>query len=173
MNAPFRIGHGVDVHRLVQGRKLIIGGVEIPFRLGLDGHSDADVLLHAVADAILGAIGERDIGSWFPNTDEKWRGVSSLVLLAEVWRVASERGWVLGNIDANVIAEAPKLSPYIVQMKERIAETLSIEVSQVGIKATTSEGLGYQGRAEGISADAVVLLYRSQAAEPDLKNLTK
>lgn len=173
MNAPFRVGHGVDVHRLVAGRKLIIGGVEIPFELGLDGHSDADVLLHALADAILGAIGERDIGSWFPNTDQKWRGVSSLVLLTEVWRIASERGWALGNIDATVIAEAPKLAPYIAQMKERIAETLSIDVSQIGIKATTSEGLGFQGRAEGISADAVVLLFRPQQAGTNLKNRAK
>jgi 2-C-methyl-D-erythritol 2,4-cyclodiphosphate synthase len=162
MNTPFRIGHGIDVHRLVEGRKLIIGGVEIPFERGLDGHSDADVLLHAIADAILGAIGERDIGSWFPNTDPQWRGASSLVLLAEVWRVASERGWTMGNVDATVIAEAPKLAPHVALMKERIAATLAIEVSQIGIKATTSEGLGYQGRAEGISADAVVLLFKAQ-----------
>lgn len=159
MNAPFRVGHGVDVHRLVTGRPLIIGGITIPFDRGLEGHSDADVLLHAIADAILGAIGERDIGKWFPNTEEKWRGVSSLLLLAEVWRLAKERGWSIGNVDATVVAEAPKLAPYIGQMKQAISNVLAVSTDQIGIKATTSEGMGFQGRAEGISADAVVLLY--------------
>ncbi len=153
-----RIGHGYDVHRLVAERKLILGGVEIHHSLGLLGHSDADVLLHAICDAVLGAIGEGDIGRHFPDTDPAYRGISSLKLLREVIALAAARGYAIGNLDATVIAQRPKLAPYIQQMVRNIAEACHADIRQVNVKATTTEELGFEGRAEGISAHAVVLL---------------
>ena len=153
-----RIGHGYDVHRLVEGRKLIMGGVEIPWELGLLGHSDADVLLHAIADAILGAIGAGDIGKHFPDTDSAYKGADSLKLLAHVMKLADERGYRLGNLDATIIAQRPKMAPHIPQMRMNIATVLNASLEQVNIKATTEEGLGFSGRGEGISAHAVLLM---------------
>lgn len=153
-----RVGFGYDVHRLVAGRSLVLGGVEIPSAVGLDGHSDADVLLHALCDALLGAAGKPDIGHFFPNTDERWRGVSSLVLLREVARIVSEERWSVGNVDLTLLAESPKIGLYIDSMKRLIAEALAISEKQCGIKATTNEGLGFVGRGEGMAAMAVVLL---------------
>jgi len=153
-----RIGHGYDVHRLVAGRRLIMGGVEIPWDLGLLGHSDADVLLHAIADAILGAIGEGDIGRHFPDTDQAFKGADSLKLLAHVMGLAGERGYRLGNLDATIIAQQPKMAPHIPAMRSNIATVLNAAVEQVNVKATTEEGLGFSGRGEGISAHAVVLM---------------
>lgn len=153
-----RIGHGYDVHRLVEERKLIMGGVDIPWEKGLLGHSDADVLLHAISDAILGAIGEGDIGKHFPDTDAAYKGADSLVLLNRVMQLANERGWILGNLDATIIAQRPKMAPHIPQMRENIARTLNADIGQVNVKATTEEGLGFSGRGEGISAHAVVLM---------------
>ncbi len=157
MNA-LRIGLGYDIHRFAQGRPLILGGVEIAFERGLEGHSDADVLCHAIADALLGAAGERDIGHYFPNTDDRWRGASSLDFLRDVRSILAAQGVRIGNIDACVIAEAPKIAPYIAQMKERIALALSIHPSQVGIKSTTNEQMGSLGRAEGIATLATALI---------------
>lgn len=154
----FRIGHGYDVHKLVENRKLIIGGVDIPYEKGLLGHSDADVLSHAIADSLLGAAGERDIGFHFPDTDPRYLGISSLTLLSEVWNILNERGYHIGNIDCTVIAQAPKLSPYIEEMQRNIAEALHISVKDINIKATTEEKLGFTGRKEGISAHAVSLI---------------
>jgi 2-C-methyl-D-erythritol 2,4-cyclodiphosphate synthase len=151
----FRSGIGYDVHRFSEGRKLILGGVEIPHAFGLDGHSDADVLSHAIADALLGAIGERDIGHHFPNTDESIRGLSSLEILRRVGTILAERNGHVTNVDATLIAEAPKIGPHLTAMRERIAAALGIEVTQVGIKATTNEGLGALGRGEGMAAMAV------------------
>jgi 2-C-methyl-D-erythritol 2,4-cyclodiphosphate synthase len=153
-----RIGHGYDVHRLVEGRKLIMGGVEIPWEKGLLGHSDADVLLHAICDAILGAIGEGDIGKHFPDTDPSYKGADSLKLLAHVSELANTRGYCLGNLDATIIAQQPKMAPHIPAMRENIAAVLNTTVQQVNVKATTEEGLGFSGRGEGISAHAVVLM---------------
>jgi 2-C-methyl-D-erythritol 2,4-cyclodiphosphate synthase len=153
-----RIGHGYDVHRLVADRKLIMGGVDIPWEKGLLGHSDADVLLHAIADAILGAIGEGDIGKHFPDTDAAFKGADSLKLLAHVMRLADSRGYRLGNLDATIIAQQPKMAPHITTMRENIAAVLNASVGQVNVKATTEEGLGFSGRCEGISAHAVVLM---------------
>ena len=153
-----RIGHGYDVHRLVEGRKLIIGGVDIAWEKGLLGHSDADVLLHAIADGILGAIGEGDIGRHFPDTDPAYKGADSLKLLAHVMELAIERGYRLGNLDATIIAQMPKMAPHIQAMRENIAKTLNSDVRQVNIKATTEEGLGFSGTGEGIAAHAVVLM---------------
>ena len=153
-----RIGHGYDVHRLVEGRKLIMGGVDIPWEKGLLGHSDADVLLHAIADAILGAIGEGDIGRHFPDTDPAYKGADSLKLLEHVGTLAASKGFVLGNLDATIIAQMPKMAPHIAQMRENIARVLSAAVEQVNVKATTEEGLGFSGTGEGISAHAVVLM---------------
>lgn len=155
-----RIGQGIDVHRFAQGRDLIIGGIKIPYELGLEGHSDADVLLHALTDAILGAAGEGDIGTWFPDTDSQWKGASSIMLLERVWANLKEKGWRVINVDSTIIAQAPKLAPYISSMKEIIARVLEIEASACGIKATTSERLGYEGRKEGITAHAIALLCR-------------
>lgn len=154
-----RIGTGYDVHRLVEGRDLIIGGVKIEHTLGLLGHSDADVLLHAISDAVLGAAALGDIGLHFPDTDEKYKGADSLKLLAEVGRLAADAGYVVGNIDCTIIAQAPKMRPHIDKMRENIASALGIDVSQVNVKATTEEHLGFTGREEGISAQAVALLY--------------
>ena len=153
-----RIGHGYDVHRLVEGRKLILGGVEIPHALGLLGHSDADVLLHAVCDALLGAAGLGDIGKHFPDSDPAYKGADSLVLTRRVAEVMAQRGYRLGNIDATVIAQAPKLAPHIPAMRERIAEAFGVEVDRVSVKATTEERLGFTGAGEGIVAHAVCLL---------------
>ena len=154
----FRIGHGYDVHRLTENRKLILGGIEIPHTVGLLGHSDADVLAHAVMDAMLGALALGDIGHLFPDTDDKFEGADSMKLMAEVIRIIGENGYRVGNIDATVIAQAPKLAPYIVSMRENIAEVCKCEVSQVSVKATTEEKLGFTGEKLGISAHAVVLL---------------
>ena len=153
-----RIGQGYDVHRLKEGRKLIIGGVEIPYEKGLDGHSDADVLLHAIMDALLGAAALGDIGLLFPDTDEQFSGADSLKLLQKVKDVLDEKGYSICNIDATVIAQEPKLRPYIDLMRQNIAEALKIDVSQVSVKATTEEHLGFTGRKEGIAAQAVVLI---------------
>jgi 2-C-methyl-D-erythritol 2,4-cyclodiphosphate synthase len=160
-----RIGHGYDVHRLVEGRKLIIGGVDIPWEKGLLGHSDADVLLHAIADAILGAIGEGDIGRHFPDTDPAYKGADSLKLLAHVIGLAAERGYRLGNLDATIIAQMPKMAPHIQTMRENIAKTLKADISRVNIKATTEEGLGFSGAGAGIAAHAVVLMTRDSCGE--------
>lgn len=153
-----RIGHGYDVHKLVEGRKLIVGGVEIPYELGLLGHSDADVLLHAISDAILGAAALGDIGGMFPDTDEKWKGANSLVLLEAVVKRVNDEGYFIENIDSTLIAQQPKMRPHILSMRENIAKACGIDVSQVSVKATTEEQLGFTGRKEGISAHAVVLL---------------
>ena len=153
-----RIGHGYDVHRLTENRKLIIGGVEIPYELGLLGHSDADVLLHAISDAILGAAALGDIGGMFPDTDEKWKGADSLKLLEAVVQRVSADGYVIENIDSTLIAQQPKMKPHIPLMRENIAKGCNIDISQVSVKATTEEELGFTGRKEGISAHAVVLL---------------
>jgi 2-C-methyl-D-erythritol 2,4-cyclodiphosphate synthase len=154
----FRIGHGYDVHRLVEGRKLIIGGVDIPHTVGLLGHSDADVLLHAVMDAMLGALALGDIGHLFPDTDDAFKGADSMKLTEEVVRRIRENGYEIGNIDATVIAQAPKLAPYIVQIRENIARVCGCDISQISVKATTEEKLGFTGEKLGISAHAVALL---------------
>lgn len=153
-----RIGSGYDVHRLTKGRDLILGGVKIPFEYGLLGHSDADVLLHAVMDALLGAAGLGDIGKHFPDSDERYKGISSMKLLAHVGTLLNEHGYVVGNIDATVIAQRPKLRPYIDQMEKNTADVLGIEIDQVNIKATTEEGLGFTGSGEGMAAQAVCCL---------------
>ncbi len=156
-----RIGHGYDVHRLVTDRKLIMGGVDIPWEKGLLGHSDADVLLHAIADGILGAIGEGDIGKHFPDTDPAYKGADSLKLLAHVMGLAAQRGYRLGNLDATIIAQMPKMSPHIQTMRENIARVLNADIGQVNVKATTEEGLGFSGSGEGIAAHAVVLMVKA------------
>ena len=153
-----RIGHGYDVHKLSQDRKLIIGGVEIPFEAGLLGHSDADVLLHAVCDSLLGAAALGDIGKHFPDTDPAYKNINSIFLLKKVGELISEGGYKICNIDATIIAQSPKMSPYIQKMRENIAEALNIDVSLVSVKATTEEGLGFSGRKEGISAHSVCLI---------------
>ena len=153
-----RIGHGYDVHRLVEGRKLILGGVEIPFEKGLDGHSDADVLVHAVMDALLGAAALGDIGKLFPDSDERYLGADSIGLLKTVRTVLEEDGWKLSNLDATVIAQRPKLAPYIDTMRKRIADALETDAENVSVKATTEEGLGFTGEGLGIAAHAVALL---------------
>ena len=155
-----RVGMGYDVHRLTAGRKLILGGVEIPYGKGLLGHSDADVLLHAVMDALLGAAALGDIGKHFPDTDPEYEGISSIRLLEHVGRLLDEKGYVIENIDATIIAQRPKMRPYIDQMRENIAEALKIETDQVNVKATTEEGLGFTGSGEGISSQAVCALER-------------
>ena len=157
----FRIGHGYDVHRLTEGRALILGGVQVPYALGLLGHSDADVLTHAVMDALLGAAGLGDIGRHFPDTDERYRGISSLLLLEHVRRLLADAGWRAGNIDATVIAQRPKLAPFLDEMRQKLAATLGISPDCVNVKATTEEGLGFSGRGEGIAAHAVALLGRA------------
>lgn len=153
-----RIGHGYDVHRLVPERDLILGGVKLEYALGLDGHSDADVLTHAVMDALLGAAGLGDIGRHFPDTDPAYKGADSLKLLAQVRDLLSERGFRVGNLDVTVIAQAPKLAPHIARMEQNLADTLRVEPSRVNVKATTEERLGFTGRGEGISCHAVCLL---------------
>lgn len=155
-----RIGHGYDVHRLVNGRKLILGGVEIPYEKGLDGHSDADVLLHAICDAIIGALSLGDIGKLYPDNDDKFLNINSRILLKDVAKRMAEAGYITGNVDATVIAQSPKLSPYIDQMKKNIAEDLSTNKQNVNVKATTEEHLGFTGRSEGISAHAVCIIVK-------------
>lgn len=157
----FRIGHGYDVHKLAEGRKLILGGVDIPHNVGLLGHSDADVLVHAFMDAMLGALALGDIGHLFPDTDDNYKGADSMKLLAEVCRVCRERGFEIGNADATVIAQAPKLAPYIMKMRENIAEVCGCDVSQISVKATTEEKLGFTGEKLGISSHAVVLMVKA------------
>ncbi|AEP00403.1 2-C-methyl-D-erythritol 2,4-cyclodiphosphate synthase [Weizmannia coagulans] len=154
----FRIGQGFDVHRFGEGRPLMIGGVEIPYEKGLLGHSDADVLLHAVADACLGAIGEGDIGRHFPDTDAAFKDADSAALLAHVFQLVKQKGYKLGNLDCTIIAQKPKMAPYIGKMRETIARILEAEIGQVNVKATTTEKLGFAGREEGIAAQAAVLL---------------
>ena len=154
----FRIGHGYDVHKLVEGRKLILGGVEIPHTTGLLGHSDADVLAHAVMDAMLGALALGDIGHLFPDNDDSFKGADSMKLMAEVCRRISEKGYVIGNVDATIIAQAPKLAPHILKMRENIAAVCGVDVSQISVKATTEEHLGFTGEKLGMSAHAVALL---------------
>ncbi|MDB5815676.1 MAG: 2-C-methyl-D-erythritol 2,4-cyclodiphosphate synthase [Rhodocyclales bacterium] len=158
--APFRIGQGFDVHALVEGRKLILGGVEIPFHKGLLGHSDADALLHAITDAILGAAGLGDIGRLFPDTDPAFEGADSRVLLREAMRRVRDAGWQVVNVDANVIAQAPKISPHAAGMVSNIAADLGVDAACVNIKGKTCERLGFVGREEGIATQAVVLLMR-------------
>ncbi len=153
-----RIGQGFDVHQLVEGRPLILGGITIPYEKGLLGHSDADVLLHTIADAALGAIGEGDIGKHFPDTDSAFKDADSAKLLIHVWNLVKERGYQLGNIDCTIIAQKPKMAPHIEDMRTRIAELLEADTTQVNVKATTTEKLGFTGRGEGIAAQAVILL---------------
>ena len=160
MDRPFRIGHGYDVHRLVESRRLILGGVDIPCERGLLGHSDADVALHALADAILGALALGDIGKHFPDSDPAYEGADSAKLLGRVVEIMNEKGYAAGNADLTVIAQAPKLAPYIPAMKSRIAEILGCPPDAVNVKATTEERLGFTGRGEGISTHAVVLLFK-------------
>ena len=154
----YRIGNGYDVHRLIKGRKLILGGVDIPHGLGLDGHSDADVLCHALCDSLLGASGAGDLGKYFPDTDNKWKGVSSLVLLEKSGELVAERGFQISNVDTTIVAQQPKIGPHIESMTTNISETLKIDPTQINIKATTTERLGFTGREEGIAAYAVALL---------------
>jgi 2-C-methyl-D-erythritol 2,4-cyclodiphosphate synthase len=157
----FRIGHGYDVHRLVPERSLILGGVTIPFEKGLLGHSDADVLLHAICDAMLGALALGDIGKHFPDSDERFKGIDSSILLANTAKLIREKGWQIGNIDATVIAQAPRLSRYIETMRENIATVLALPIDSISIKATTEEGLGFTGEGLGIATHAVCLLFRA------------
>ncbi|KGM45154.1 2-C-methyl-D-erythritol 2,4-cyclodiphosphate synthase [Neobacillus niacini] len=154
----FRIGQGFDVHQLTEGRPLIIGGITIPYEKGLLGHSDADVLLHTISDACLGAIGEGDIGKHFPDTDPNFKDADSAKLMEQVWQLVKDRGYELVNADCTIIAQKPKMAPYIQPMKERIAELLNASPEQINVKATTTEKLGFTGRGEGIASQAVVLL---------------
>ena len=156
----FRIGQSTDIHPLKEGRKLILGGVEIPHKYGLDGHSDADVLLHAISEAILGALGLNDLGCLFPDTDKKYKDISSLILLKEVYEVMNQKGYQINNIDSLVIIEKPKLRPYIDEMRKNIADVLHTDVANVNVKATCSEKIGFVGRKEGAVAQAVVLLIK-------------
>ena len=157
----FRLGHGYDVHRLVPERDLILGGVKIPFEKGLLGHSDADVLLHAICDALLGALALGDIGKHFPDGDSQYKGIDSRLLLTRSAELIREKGWQIGNIDATVIAQAPRLSPYIEEMRENIATVLNLPLESISVKATTEEHLGFTGEGLGIAAHAVCLLFRA------------
>lgn len=157
-----RIGQGFDVHQLVEGRPLIIGGIKIPYEKGLLGHSDADVLLHTVADAVLGSISEGDIGKHFPDTDPAFKDADSAKLLSHVWEIVKKKGYMLGNIDCTIIAQKPKMAPYIPEMRRKISELLEANLNQVNVKATTTEKLGFCGREEGIAAQAVVLLIKKE-----------
>ncbi len=156
-----RVGYGYDVHRLVEGRKLILGGVDIPFEKGLLGHSDADVLLHAITDALFGAAALGDIGSHFPDTDPRYKGADSLKLLEACGRELWEQGWRISNIDSTIVAQRPKLLPYVPQMRENIARALGLEVSQVSVKGKTEEGLGFTGTGEGMAVHAVCLIEKA------------
>jgi 2-C-methyl-D-erythritol 2,4-cyclodiphosphate synthase len=157
-----RIGNGYDVHRLVENRSLIMGGVDIPYEKGLLGHSDADVLVHAIMDALLGAAGERDIGKHFPDTDNSYKGISSLKLLEKVREIIKDKGYLVGNIDSIIVAQAPKMAPYIEIMRKNISEVLEIDQDSINIKATTTEGLGFAGKGEGIASYAVACLYKKE-----------
>ena len=161
MMNDIRIGHGYDVHRLVADRKLILGGVDIPHETGLLGHSDADVLLHAISDALLGALALGDIGKHFPDTDPKYKGADSALLLSAVAALVRGQGWSIGNVDATILAQAPKLAPHIPAMRQNIADALAIDVERVSVKATTEEHLGFTGEKLGIAAHAVCLVFRS------------
>ena len=154
-----RVGMGYDVHKLVENRKLILGGVEIQHEKGLLGHSDADVLLHAIMDSILGALALGDIGKHFPDTDEKYKGANSIKLLEHVYNLITEKGYIIGNLDATIIAQAPKMAPHILKMRENIANVLNTDVNNINVKATTEEGLGFTGNKEGISAQSICLLF--------------
>ncbi len=158
-----RIGHGYDVHKLTEGRDLILGGVKIPHTLGLLGHSDADVLLHAIMDALLGALALGDIGKHFPDTDDRYKGIDSMELFRHVMQLIDEKGYVVGNLDAVILAQKPKLAPHIDTMRENIAKVCGIPVTSVSVKATTEERLGFTGREEGISSHCVVLLMKKQS----------
>lgn len=160
MNKAIRIGNGFDVHKMVDGRALIIGGVEIPYSKGLFGHSDADVLLHAIADALLGALALGDIGKHFPDTDMAYKDIDSKILLKEVYELIVSRGYIVGNCDSTIMMQRPKISPYIDRMREVIAELLRTPVDDVSVKATTTEKLGFVGREEGVAAMASVILYK-------------
>lgn len=162
-----RVGMGYDVHRLVEGRKLIIGGVEIPYEKGLLGHSDADVLLHAIMDALLGAAALGDIGKHFPDNDDRYKGISSLELLRQVGKLLDEKNYVIENIDATIIAQKPKMRPYIDEMRKNIADTLKLDIDRVNVKATTEEGLGFTGKKEGISAQAICCISKALDLMPD------
>ncbi|MBQ6489357.1 MAG: 2-C-methyl-D-erythritol 2,4-cyclodiphosphate synthase [Solobacterium sp.] len=153
-----RIGQSTDIHRLAEGRKLILGGVEIPFEKGLLGHSDADALTHAVAEAILGALALGDLGHWFPDTDPKWKGVNSQIILKAVADMMRERGYHIGNVDSLVLIEKPKMAPHIQAMRQNFADALGCDISRISVKATRGEGMGFVGRMEGVMAQAVVLL---------------
>lgn len=157
-----RIGNGYDVHRLVENRSLIMGGVAIPYEKGLLGHSDADVLVHAIMDALLGAAGERDIGKHFPDTDNSYKGISSLKLLEKVREIIKDKGYLVGNIDSIIVAQAPKMAPFIETMRKNISEVLGIDQDSINIKATTTEGLGFAGKGEGIASYAVACLYKKE-----------
>lgn len=156
-----RIGQGYDVHRLVEGRKLILGGVEVPYELGLLGHSDADVLTHAIMDALLGAAGMGDIGRHFPDTDPRYAGADSLKLLGCVMEMLSAAGWKVGNVDSTIVAQRPKLAPYLPQMQQNLARAMDVQPDQINVKATTEEKLGFTGSGEGMAAQAVALLVRA------------
>ncbi|WP_417898370.1 2-C-methyl-D-erythritol 2,4-cyclodiphosphate synthase [Bacillus haimaensis] len=156
----FRIGQGFDVHQFAEGRPLILGGITIPYEKGLLGHSDADVLLHTISDACLGAVGEGDIGKHFPDTDPAFKNADSAVLMQQVWEIVKEKGYTLGNVDCTIIAQKPKMAPHIETMRARIAELLEADITQVNVKATTTEKLGFTGREEGIAAQAAVLLIK-------------
>lgn len=162
MNNPIRIGFGYDVHGFAENRKLIMGGVEIEYGKGLSGHSDADVLLHAICDSLLGALALGDIGKHFPNTDPKYKNIDSKILLEKTYGLVKDTGYVLCNIDSTIVLQEPKMAPYISSMRKVIAEVLNIGVEQISIKATTSEGLGFEGRSEGVSAYAIVLLNKKE-----------
>jgi 2-C-methyl-D-erythritol 2,4-cyclodiphosphate synthase len=164
MSIPFRIGQGYDVHALTPGRKLILGGVEIPHHRGLLGHSDADALLHAITDALLGAAGLGDIGGMFPDTAAQWEGADSRTLLRGAMQAVGEAGWKVGNVDATIIAQAPRIAPHVAAMRANIAADLGIEPTAVNVKGKTNERLGFEGRGEGIAAEAVVLLLRREPA---------
>lgn len=165
MNIPYRVGQGYDVHRFAKGRALWLGGVQIPYEYGLQGHSDADVLLHAISDALLGALALRDIGYHFPDTDPKYKGADSRLLLQSVNELIGEKGYAIANIDATIVAEQPKINPHVPKMQKVIAETLNITTEQVSIKASTNEHMGFVGREEGIMALATVLLYQTKSRE--------
>ena len=158
-----RIGQSTDIHRLVKGRKLILGGVEIPYELGLDGHSDADVLLHAIIEALIGAMGLGDIGTHFPDTEDEYLGISSIKLLERTREMLEENGYEISNIDSLILIQQPKMKPYIPQMRKNIAETLGIGEDQINVKATTGEKMGFVGRGEGVVAEAVALIERKKA----------
>lgn len=164
-----RVGMGYDVHKLIEGRKLILGGVEIPWEKGLLGHSDADVLIHAVMDALLGAAALGDIGKHFPDSDPAYKGISSILLLEHVTKLLKEHGYCIGNIDATIIAQKPKMAPHILKMRKNMADAMGISESCLNIKATTEEGLGFTGREEGIASQAICLLYRNGEMEGETR----